>query len=204
MGRIMTGCGGLLIALSVVAAGCSRSPRAPEPPSGGAAAESQRPESDDAPGADLTALRREGLDTVRGTRSGRACCSATDSTQEIGGWTVGDSYGVEWLAVRGRQYLSFDSLTGRRDGRPLWQVVDAVWIPDHAESLRFVAGCASEAALRAGDSTADNAVMGIAVPEEGPYLTKVVFAWRADTLVRRFVVISPAALRCVNQGWGVD
>jgi hypothetical protein len=197
---------GCLLVAGAVAAGCSRGPRAPAPPSTGAPpVVAQRP--DTGPGArrdDLTALHREGLEAVLGTQSERTCCSATDSTQAIGGWTVGDAYGVEWVAARGGQYLSLDSLTGRRDGHPLWRVLDAVWLPEYPDSLRFVAGCATAAALAAGDSVADNAVMGIAVPEPAPFLSTVVFAWRADTVTRRFVVEAPGSLRCVNQGWGID
>jgi len=154
-------------------------------------------------------LSRTGLDSLVGTKPDRPSAIAA-SSEHMGGWmlTAADvplsNYGVHHARLRNREFLTFDSLAGREGAHAIWQVLDAIWIPEHPDSLVFAFACAYDRQLQSGDSTPDYGIMGIAVPEEAQFYSKVIVAWRADTLTGRFHLVDPAQLRCYNEGWGAD
>ena len=191
----------LFAAASLAALACAP---APQPTSG-----HRRPSAWVAP----TALDRAGL----GSLLGREGSVAWKDSHKVGGWLVTTGagisrfYGVSRFTMgarearfRARQYVTLDSLVRTEGGDPVWRILDAIWIPHLSDSLVFASGCSYEQELQAGDSTAHYANMGIAVHEDARFYHKVLFAWRADTVTRRFVTIATTQLRCFNAAYGAD
>ena len=152
-----------------------------------------------------TTLDRRGLTFLVGKQG-----IDTTGPGDLGGWLLGGPggavstrFGVGEFQVHGRHYVTLDSMV--TDGaKPLWKVLDAVWVPIVSKPLVFSRGCAHAAQLQAGDMNPDGAIMGIAVFEDAEFFSKVLFAWRADTTSQRFQILSPVDLRCYNDAFGVD
>ena len=113
----------------------------------------------------------------------------------------GRRYGVTCARRDGREYVTLDSLVSYRGQIPLWKVLDATWLPPTPDSLAFSPWCAYDRQHDPGD---DADIMGIAVPENAQSMSKVLFALRADTVTRRFAVVTTSGLRCFDQAYGVD
>lgn len=154
-------------------------------------------------------LDRQGLTTLVGKQGARPANNAP-ADGYWGGWLLGGPagtlshrYAIAEYQVHGRRYVTFDSVVAR-GAKPVWMTIDAVWIPPLAESLEFSRACAHQTQLESGDMNPDRAIMGIAVFEAAQFFSKVLFAWRADTTTHRFEIVSPADLRCYNEGFEVD
>ena len=147
-------------------------------------------------------LQRAGLGFLVGSVLDTA--RRRDSIKDIGGWMIGDAHAVTWAQFHAGQILAFDTMVGRSGQHALWKVLDAVWMPVFDDSLIFVEGCLYENHLQTGDSLPDDGLMGIAVPRDSQWLSKVELAWRADTATGHFHMISATDLRCFNKGYGAD
>jgi len=154
------------------------------------------------------ALDRRGLSAVVG--HALSIPKQGDTIVWMGGGLLGGPggafstrYGIDRFGIGPRQYLTLDSLIRTEGPHPAWKVLDAVWIPPFPDSLVFSEGCAYESQLQTGDMNPDRGIEGIAVSEEAEFYPKVLFAVTADTLTRRFRLLNPTTLRCVNESWGL-
>jgi len=146
-------------------------------------------------------LSRSGLGSLVGTIY-RSSGPVTETSDDQGGWLLGSAdqapsftYAMHRMRRGGRTYITLDSAAGHEGTQVLWRILDVVWEPQAPDSLVLSFACAY-------DDAPDRSLFGLAADAPARWLTHVLRAWRADTLLHRFTAIPLEGLRCENEGWG--
>lgn len=145
----------------------------------------------------LPALSRTGLDSLTGRQWPGDRPPLANARRELA-WLIqnGDTsqaWGVEILVQGNRRLALFSRQIGRTGPTPVWQVLDAGWLPSISSSFRLVARC------RRGQIEEQElfAIVRAATTEE---LTDVKSAWRASTASGHFEPVNKDGVRCANTG----
>ncbi len=111
----------------------------------------------------------------------------------------GKEFGIEHRCLGGVQALVLERLVSRdAKGQPTWQELDRLVLPEigRKELLAYGYPCAR-------DGKADPEIVAIVHLSDGPELTEIVRAWRADSARGRFEPINVHGITCPNPGAGV-
>jgi len=109
----------------------------------------------------------------------------------------GTNYGIEWVHTSVGTQLWFGRLVAQDpSGQAVWRLVDTLSPPAHDSTRRLIGGqCTAHGAL-------DQEILALVDGEDAESLRTVFSAWRADRRSGRFMVLPPAGIVCVNEGYG--
>ena len=145
----------------------------------------------------MPALDRVGLDSLAGRQWPGDRPPLANARRELA-WLIqtGDTaqaWGVEILVQGNRRLALFSRQVGRSGPNPVWQVLDAGWLPEISSSYRLAARC------RRGQ-VEEQELFAIARSTTAEELTDVQAAWRANTATGRFEPVHKDGVRCANPG----
>ena len=136
-----------------------------------------------------------------------------EGLREVGGNCLSDSAGLEHVcdysigfladasddpeAEAVLRYVVAGRLAGRDGSNALWKITDALAYPKTAKGFFWQAGSCRI------DKVADAQVLAVVRQGvEAEYLDDVAWARRLDLKTGKFVVVDPARVDCINEGYG--
>jgi hypothetical protein len=128
-----------------------------------------------------------------------------DELVSIGGWLVYpegatqfSDYGIGMYDRGSDIVILLEKMVGRRGQSPVWDVVDAVVVPEQSQEYFLHPGCSIDGEPWNGEIFA---YMSTDPDEE--YTTNLLEAWRVDLETETIEAIDTAGIVCVNPGYGV-
>ena len=131
--------------------------------------------------------------------------------ERSGGWIVhaiGSSeplrYGISIAEKDNAIYIFFEDMVERRDGIPVWEILDVATTPssniapsDPQGDYYFYYGCSISG------SRIDPEVVAIIGNQDTEFITDIRQAWRANRQTRQLEALSTVGMACTNPAWGL-
>ncbi len=121
-----------------------------------------------------------------------------EEVSERRGWTIDETYSVNYVFMKGQELLLLDRLTRRSSsGQASFQVIDVLTLPAMVETEEITGG----SSCFVNGKEASNLIV-IAKPSDTAFFTKARKAWRVENEKFNEIEVTGLRFQCENFNYG--